>query len=393
MKTRYAAILNLVEEENKLLPLTTKRPVATLPIACRYRLIDFPFSGLFNAKVRSASLFISGSGRSLYDHMRSGVSWGLDNISGGGVFTHSQVRMKSEIIQKDGYRDYYEDHEIFIKSANSEYVLLIGSNILANIQMDSMLKFHLDEKSDITVAYKKIKRNAIKKDTIFSTYDFENNAGNEIIGVTPLVDIPYDPAPIAFGLNILVAKTSVFLNYLEDLKEEQKIVSVENVLKKAIEHPEIKVKGYEYTGYLKPIEDIPSYFEANMDMLTENNFNALFYRESPVRTKSKNSAPTYYGKSSNVTNSLLANDSEIYGTVKNSLISRRNLILKDAKINHSIVLQGCFIDEGVQLDYVILDKRVHVEKGAKLEGTEGNPLVIPKEARVLSSGEIVERGI
>src|SRR5699024_8419740 len=98
-------------------------------------------------------------------------------------------------------------------------------------------------------------------------------------------------------------------------------------------HPEIKVKGYEYTGYLKPIEDIPSYFEANMDMLTENNFNALFYRESPVRTKSKNSAPTYYGKSSNVTNSLLANDSEIYGTVENSLISRRNLILKDAKIN------------------------------------------------------------
>jgi len=65
MKTRYAAILNLVEEESKLLPLTRRRPVASLPIACRYRLIDFPFSSLFNAKVRSASLFISGSGRSL----------------------------------------------------------------------------------------------------------------------------------------------------------------------------------------------------------------------------------------------------------------------------------------------------------------------------------------
>ena len=63
MKTKYAAILNLVEEENELLPLTSKRPVASLPIACRYRLIDFPFSGLFNAKVQSASLFIAGSGR------------------------------------------------------------------------------------------------------------------------------------------------------------------------------------------------------------------------------------------------------------------------------------------------------------------------------------------
>lgn len=390
MKTRYAAILNLVEEENKLLPLTRRRPVASLPIACRYRLIDFPFSSLFNAKVRSASLFISGSGRSLYDHIRSGTSWGLDNVSGGGVFTHSQIRLKTEIIQEDGYRDYYEDHEVFINKANSKYVLLIGSNILANVEMDSLLKFHLDEKADITVAYKKIVRNAVKKDTIFSTYDFEKNDGNEIIGVTPLVDLPYDSAPIAFGLNILVAKTSIFLEYLEQLKEEHKIVSVENVLKKAIEHSDIKVKGYEYTGYLKPIEDIPSYYEANMDMLIENNFNALFYRESPVLTKSKNSAPTYYGKGSNVTNSLLANDSEIYGTVENSLISRRNLVLKNAKINHSIVLQDCFIDEGVHLNYVILDKRVYVEKGATLEGTEGNPLVIPKGARVLSSGEIVE---
>ena len=54
MKTRYAAILNLVEEENELLPLTKRRPVASLPIACRYRLIDFPFSSLFNF----SSLFI-----------------------------------------------------------------------------------------------------------------------------------------------------------------------------------------------------------------------------------------------------------------------------------------------------------------------------------------------
>ena len=69
MKNKYAAIFNLVEEKNDLLPLTKRRPVATLPIAGRYRLIDFPFSSLSNAQIRSAALFISGSGRSLYDHV------------------------------------------------------------------------------------------------------------------------------------------------------------------------------------------------------------------------------------------------------------------------------------------------------------------------------------
>lgn len=390
MKTKYAAILNLVEEENKLLPLTKRRPVASLPIACRYRLIDFPFSGLFNAKVRSAALFISGSGRSLYDHIRAGTTWGLDNISGGGVFTHSQIRLKAKQIEENGYEDYYDDHKTFIKAANSKYVLLLGSNILANVQIDSMLNFHLDEKADITVAYKKMARNEVKKETIFSTYDFEEGAGKEIINVTPLTELPYDPAPIAFGLDVLVTRTEVFLEYLERLKNEKKLVSVGNIVKDAVQNDHTSIKGYEYTGYLKAIEDIPSYFEANMDMLVEDKFNALFYRESPVLTKSKNSAPIYYGAESKVKDSLFANDSEVYGTVEHSLISRRNLLAQNSNIRNSIILQGCFIDEDADLNYVILDKRVHVEKGAKLEGTRENPLVVPKEARVLSSGEIVE---
>ena len=190
MKTNYAAILNLVEEENSLLPLTSNRPVASLPIACRYRLIDFPFSGLFNAKVRSASLFISGSGRSLYDHIRSGTSWGLDNLSGGGVFTHSQVRLKSQKIDEDGYEEYYDDHEKFIKMAKSEYVLLLGSSILANLQIDSMLNFHKDENADITVAYKKLIRTELKEETIFSTYSFEERSNPTVSDVTPLRDLP-----------------------------------------------------------------------------------------------------------------------------------------------------------------------------------------------------------
>lgn len=391
MKTKYAAVLNLVEEEDKLFPLTANRPVATLPIACRYRLIDFPFSALFNAKVRSASLFISGSGRSLYDHIRSGTSWGLDNISGGGVFTHSQVRLKAEQRLADtGYEEYYDDHERFVKVAKSEYVLLIGSSILANIQLDSMTNFHNDENADITVAYKKMARNECAEDTVHYSYDFQQGIGIEIVGITPLTELPYDSTPIAFGLNVLVAKSDVFLDYLEQLKQDKKLVSVNNLLEYAIPNEDTSIKGYEYTGYLKAIEDIPSFFEANMDMLEEDNFNSLFYRQSPVITKSKNSAPTFYGTDSYVKNSLFANDSEVYGTVENSLISRRNTICKNAKVNNSIILQSCFIDEDADLNYVVLDKRVHVEKGAKLEGTRENPIVVPKEARVLSSGEIVE---
>lgn len=388
MKSKYAAIFNLVEEDTDLLPLTNRRPVATLPVASRYRLIDFPFSSLSNAKMKSAALFISGSGRSLYDHIRSGTTWGLDNKAGGGVFMHSQIQMKSEKSESDTY--YYKDHKEYLEKSNARYVVLLGSNILANLQIDSMLNYHLEEKSDITVAYKNIARNELREDTVFSRYIFHDGSNKTIEKVQPLTELPFDSSKIKFGLNVLIANQEIFMDYLNKLEEKKELVSVNNILKLAIGDRGTKVSGYEYTGYLKAIEDKASYFEANMDMLDEKNFNALFYREAPVLTKSKNSAPTFYGEESKVKNTLFANDCEVYGTVKNSVVFRRAFICQDAVIKNSVLLQSSFVDEGAELNYVILDKSVHVEKGAKLEGTAKNPIVIPKGARVLSSGEIVE---
>jgi len=391
MKTKYAAILNLVEDEENLLPLTRRRPVASLPFAARYRLIDFPFSSLANAQARSAALFISGSGRSLYDHIRAGDNWGLDHVAGGGVFTHSQIKLKSTQADSEQYdANYYYDHANYLNRSEADYVILTGSRVLANVQIEPMKQFHQDKNSDITVAYKKISRHRIRQDTTTSSYYFDLENGVNITAMEPLCDVPRNADKPSVGLDFLLAEMDVFLEYLDELEERNLMVSVENMVKVALEKDNVSINGYEYTGYMKILEDIQNYFEANMDMLDEDNFNALFYRESPVLTKSKNSAPTYYGKDSKVAHSLFANDSQIYGTVEHSLVARRNFICQDSVIKNSIVLQSSFVDEGAQLNYVILDKRVHVEKGAVLEGAPDNPIVVPKEARVLSSGEIVE---
>lgn len=391
MRSKYAAILNLVEDEEQLLPLTRRRPVATLPFACRYRLIDFPFSSLTNAEARSAALFISGSGRSLYDHIRSGITWGLDNLAGGGVFTHSQLRLKADSEAGRNFdSNYYKDHETYLRQSKAEYTIITGSRIVANIQINPMRNYHIQKGSSITVAYKKVPRNQLKEDTSYTYYEFDPSNDVKIQKISPLTEVPMDNTSVAFGLDFLLARTEVVLDYLKELEENDMMVSVENILSLAINRNHTAINGYEYTGYMKAIEDIKSYFEANMDMLNEDNFNALFFREAPVITKSKNSAPTYYGNESEVKNSLFANDSEIYGKVSNSLIFRKGFICQTAEINNSILLQGSYVDEGAYLNYVILDKRVHVEKGARLEGTAENPIVVPKEARVLSSGEIVE---
>lgn len=387
MRNKFAAILNLVEEDEKLKPLTKRRPIASLPFACRYRLIDFPFSSLYNAEAISAALFISGSGHSLYDHIRSGSTWGLDSLAGGGVFTHSQIRLKTEHTSGDELEPfYYEDHYNYIMHAKSEYVLLIGSSMLANIQLDSLIHYHEDKESDVTVAYKNVSRNELSEQSVFSRYLHDENNDGAITGLEPLKDTPFDSSKISVGMEVMVLGRQTFLEYLSLAQERNDYINVNNFTQYALEAGN-DVYGFEYTGYLKAIEDIQSYFTANMDMLDEDNFNALFYRADPVLTKAKNSAPTYYGPTAHTNHSQFANDCEIYGNVEDSLLFRRVKVKESAKVKNSIIMQDCTIEKGAELNYVILDKRVHVKEGVKLEGTPENPIVINKNQVLTPQGE------
>lgn len=389
MRNEIAAIFNLVENDDKLRPLTNRRPIASLPFACRYRLIDFPFSSLYNAEAVSAALFISESGHSLYDHIRSGATWGLDSIAGGGVFTHSQIRLKTSTTEEKYTASYYDDHYKYVTRSKAEYILLMGSSMLSNIQLKSLVNYHNDKDSDVTIAYKNVPRNSLREDTVFNKYVLDEEKTERITSVESLADGAFNDDLVSVGIEVMVVNKKTFLDYLQKARERNLCVSVKNFSELALEDND-KVYGYEYTGYLKAIEDVQSYFEANMEMLNEDHFNSLFYRADPVLTRSKNSAPTFYGEEAKIHNSQLANDSEVYGEVNNSLIFRKVNIAKGAKVEHSIVMQNSYVEEGATLKYVILDKHVYVKKGAHLEGTPDNPIVISKNAVVEGDGNLLK---
>lgn len=387
MKSKIAPILNLVEADDKLKPLTKRRPVASLPFACRYRLIDFPFSCLYNAEAESAALFISGSGHSLYDHMRSGSAWGLDSLAGGGVFTHSNIKLKlGTNPDKKHDKFYYEDHYNYVAKSRAEYVYMLGANMLSNVQVDSLMNYHVEKESDLTVVYKNVVRESLIKETESSAFDINGEDNSLIESIHFLTADDTQEQSVNINMNMMLLKKEIFLEYLEKAKENDLDVNVDNLVQFALEDNRL-VYGYEYTGYLKVIEDVLSYYQAHMDMLDEEKFNALFFRANPIRTRAKNSAPTYYGESAVIQNSQFANDCQIYGTVKHSLIFRKVTVAKDSHIEDSIVMQGAVVEEGAYLKHVILDKNVHIKKGVRLEGTAENPIVIEKSSTISPEGE------
>ena len=76
--------------------LTTHRAVAALPVAGRYRIIDFTLSNLVNSGVRNVGIIAQRNYQSLMDHVGSGKEWEFleeweTSISAGAILRYIKV--------------------------------------------------------------------------------------------------------------------------------------------------------------------------------------------------------------------------------------------------------------------------------------------------------------
>lgn len=378
VKNKLCAILNLTEDDKALKPLTNTRPIAGLPFVNRYRVIDFALSAICHAEISSVALFIAESGRSIYDHIRSGAAWDLDSPVSGGIFTFSQQNWKLKHHREHEHEDFYYNHRVFTARAKAEYVFVAGSKIIANLDIRSVLRQHINQGKDITVVYKPIDKEFLgtatpKTRALMFDDDHQVSELREYSNLTT-----EDKVNASLSMYIIsVAK----LNELMDRAIEEDMYMEMDEL---IQHYLLDgtVNAYEYTGYTANIDSIERYYQANMDMLDRSKFTAVFHSSIPVLTKTKNGVPTYYGPHSDVTQSVIGTGATIEGKVHHSLVSRKVKLDANTKVTDSIILQGVHIGEGAEVAYAIIDKDSIIAPGAKIIGTPDNIVVIEKNSYV-----------
>jgi glucose-1-phosphate adenylyltransferase len=374
-KNKICGILNLTEPRNVLYPLTLNRPVASLPFCSRYRLIDFPLSSLTSAGVETIGVFLNDSLRSIYDHVRSGKEWGMDSIHGGLFFfssiTSDPASGQRRLLDGDIY-NYFKNLE-FIEKSGAEYVAVMGTKMLCNIDVQAIMRNHIEQGADITVVYKKVEHVDTEDDQHLSCMDIGKDG---LVQTLRSCSLQNTEKKAMINMEIYLLKSRLLMRLIRNVVAENEHCNLNDVLHQAI--VKLPTNGFEYTGYVKDISSIRSYFNANLDMLQDANLTALLKGSQPVHTKVKNEAPTYYARTSDATDSLVANGCLIKGTVRHSIVFRNVTIEKNAQVKNSLIMQGSYIGTGVELQHVILDKQVRIEANTKLIGTEDKPVVIEK---------------
>jgi glucose-1-phosphate adenylyltransferase len=371
-ENKICAILSTVTRNEKLSPLINQRPVATLPFDCKYRLIDFPLSSLANAHVNSIFMTANqGETQSIFDHMGSGSEWGLDSFKKR-YFVY--IQQDFERLKEQGL-PYFDQQISFLRKSKAAYTVLLDSKFVCNVDLTAVLKIHKASDKHITAIYKKVTPDMAEEFDTIIRFDENNKASSSFLGQLTSVR-----EKEALSLNMFIVDTDWLIKFLQRMQEEGEYASSSRLLRKYM--VDMDINTYEYTGYMSNIRTIKSYYDANMSMLDSSNFTALLYSSQPVRTKVNNEVPTYFSKESNVTNSQLSSGCIVEGNVKDSLISRRSKIEKNASVENTMMFTDSKIKSGAQVKYAIVDKHVVIENDVCVEGTLENPVVIPKNTIV-----------
>ena len=373
---QLCAILNLYKNFDELKPLSRNRPVASLPFACRYRVVDFMLSTVSHADISSVAMFINSSGRSLYDHIRGAREWNLNTTITGGIFTFSQQDWKKNyFIDSAQTGDFYEDHHLFLQRSRSEYVAVMSGEIVMNIDLSEVMRIHEHTDSDVTLVYATRTQEGSYKPEQYLLID-DNDY------VTAYEDTFEFGKKMNINMETSVMKVSTLQAILKQANEDKYYEEIGTVLRKYLSEGEYKVKAYEYTGYFAIIDSIETYYKHNMEMLDINKYNALFHSSKHIITRSKSGIPTFYADNSDVNNSLFASGCMLYGDVKNSLMFRNAIILEGSVVRDSIILPGVHVGKNAVIEYAILDKGVTVDEGVTIKGTPEAIIVVPKNTHV-----------
>lgn len=364
-------IFSYSEREN-LRELTSRRTLASLPIAGKYRMIDFVISNFVNDGIYDVSIIALKNYHSLMDHLGAGKEWDLIRKRGG-------LRVLTPFARSDTdkaslYRGMiealsYNMHSI--RRSMADYVIISGSSILYSMDYNTLLDRHISSKADITAVYTKDLNGhpTIPMGVAIMRFNDQNRLYDMSINMEDSTQ-----PEVAWSTDVFVIKKSLLETLVADAMAYGRYDFYEDIIHRLANT--LNIQGYEYHGFLLEVSSVAGYMQANMNFLLPEFREKAFHR--PIYTKSKDSVPTRYIEGCKVRNSIISDGCYIEGTVENSLISRGVKIGKGSVVRNSVIMQNTEIMRNVVLDHVILDKDVIVRENRQLSGHITYPVVVDK---------------
>lgn len=352
-------------EGSRLGILTAKRTKPAVPFAGKYRIIDFALSNCVNSDIYDVMLIAQYRPHSLIEHIGAGGPWDLNRDFSGGVriFTPYKARRTSDWFM--GTADAVYQNLVFIRHNNPDHVFILSGDHIYAMDYDPMLTFHLDHDADLTMASIRV---PIAEASRFG-----------ILQVTPeyrvqsFIEKPPEPESNLVNMGVYVFKMDVLEQILQ---EDHNLPGSSHDFGRDVIPMMIalglKVFAYPYSGYWVDVGTVKSYWQSHMDLLNDPPQLNLNDRSWIIHTRTEERPPVLIYEGATIINSRLSDGCIIHprAVIRNSVLSPGVIVKPGAVVDHSVLLTDDLVDDDSIVCCSVLDKRVKVNRGARIGTTE-----------------------
>ena len=355
-KKEMIAMLLAGGQGSRLGVLTSKVAKPAVAFGGKYRIIDFPLSNCINSGIDTVGVLTQYQPLRLNTHIGIGIPWDLDrNVGGVSVLPPYEKSTNSEWYTGTANAIYQNLN--YIETYNPDYVLILSGDHIYKMDYEVMLDFHKANDADVTIAAMPVPMEEASRFGIVVT--------DQDSRIKEFEEKPEKPSSNLASMGIYIFSWPVLKEALIKLKDQPNCDFGKHIIPYCHEKGD-RLFAYEYNGYWKDVGTLSSYWEANMeliDIIPEFNLYEEFWK---IYTNSANIPPQYIAENAVVDRCIIANGTEIYGEISNSVIGAGVVIEEGAVVTNSIIMNNTVIKKGAKVEKSIIAERVEVGENTEL---------------------------
>ncbi|OES44076.1 glucose-1-phosphate adenylyltransferase [Domibacillus iocasae] len=368
VKQKCVAMLLAGGKGSRLKELTESLAKPAVPFGGKYRIIDFPLSNCVNSGIHTVGVLTQYQPLVLNSYIGIGSAWDLDRKNGG-VTVLPPYSESSEVKWYSGTASAIYQNLNYIKQFDPEYVLILSGDHIYKMNYDTMLDYHIEKQADVTISVIEVPWDEASRFGIMNTDDEYN--------VTRFDEKPKKPESNLASMGIYIFKWPVLRKYLE--MDESNPDSSNDFGKDVIPAmlaDELKLIAYPFKGYWKDVGTVKSLWEANMDLLDDEQDLNLFEHSWRIYSVNPNQPPQIIGTKAKVKHSLVNEGCIIDGAIEQSVMFQGVEVEEDAVIKECVVMPNARIGRGSFIERAIVMNGLEIPENTIIRNDADDILLI-----------------
>ncbi len=333
--------------------LTNHRPKSAVPFGGFGRIIDFSLSNLMNSKIWQVSILSQYRSFALINHIGTGAAWDMIGRDRQVLVMPPFQGTRNEGWYRGPADAVYKNLDYVYYKCPEEVLILSGDHIY-KMDYRPLLDYHRKKDADLTLAFTRVPQQNASRFGIGQLDDEDGETGGRLV---QFWEKESNPKANWASMTILCFKPEVLYEVLAKAQKEEMHNFGSDIIPAMLQNNYL-IYGYKFDGYWGYTRTIDEYWQSSMDLLGESP--AIDLQKWTFRTNLHNrhiheKGAVLVDGTGKVKNSMIYNGSEIYGTVRNSIIFPGVQVKEGALVENSVLFFDNIVGRDCKLNKVISD--------------------------------------